>query len=1103
MSGRLELVCGTAGSGKTAWLLDLFRREQAQLLQKCTPGQAVWITPTVRSRRELSRRLLDESLRACLAPNIFTFDSFAERLLHTAGSQVARLSPVARRMLGRSLIDEARAAGTLSYFAPIAETSGFLDSFLSFVSELKRDEIWPEQFEKNCRQRGWLPRDAELSFLYRRYQDRLNEFALYDAEGKFWSARAALGDGQRGAFGHLTLVVIDGFADFTQPQYEIIEHLSKFADRVLISLPCENPRLRSDLFAKSAAAFEEINRNGQAAVTWLQTPIDPIENAVATFRHIAQHLFDNPRTAPKLDTATGLEIVESAGPNGEARVIAERVRALLLEGVPADQIVIAVRGSDEESTILRETLAAAGIPHDGTVRLPFARTPVARAMLCMLRNELADWDFESLCTLLRLNQFRPSWPSLRAPQSVDVTIRLLRKRKLGSGRLQILHRLLMDVETANSADGPADSSVALGLLRQLSIATEGLRQPASFAGWVDRIVSLSDELGIGRPARPGAPSTAESDTELDARDAEDWERLKDVLYEAAQTLSLLGDKREFDLGEFVRRLQDILDSQEFAAEPKLRGGVRILDAADVRNLEVPHLFLAGLSDASFPRSRPDDCLYSQNERRNHARQRSTATIGSSPHQDEMLLFYSIVTRARQSLTLSYPAVNASGQPLFPSPYVTALRSLFQPASLRVTAYTELDPVPSPERAMTETDLRLVATEEVRSERPALFRLLAERPNSEAAARSVIASSDMAAARFEQSGFSPYEGMLQRGANVRQMEKNFHRDLQFSATQLEMYAYCPFRFLLSQVLKIEPQPAIETAIDARERGVTLHRILKLLHTPASEKNASAADNPSGAQISALLRQLAERHLSAPEECTPFERAIATVERQFTEMFAEWYAVQWDAYHEALGQGWDTAASPRFVELPFGDVPLRGQAPHPHAQPFATFGKGAELVRVQGQIDRIDVGRRGTETAFAVVDYKTRQGQRFELKDVREGLALQLAIYVAAIRQSKLLGPDAGLFQLLYWNLTRDGCVLALKGNKAKRWEPVDPSALAEIEQTLHDLLPRMAGGIRHAEFPVRSADEHCTGWCPYSTVCRVTQVRSVTEERQKIWNLAPL
>ena len=53
MSGRLEVVCGTAGSGKTAQLFALFRHEQAQLLQSVHARQAVWITPTNRSRRDI------------------------------------------------------------------------------------------------------------------------------------------------------------------------------------------------------------------------------------------------------------------------------------------------------------------------------------------------------------------------------------------------------------------------------------------------------------------------------------------------------------------------------------------------------------------------------------------------------------------------------------------------------------------------------------------------------------------------------------------------------------------------------------------------------------------------------------------------------------------------------------------------------------------------------------------------------------------------------------------------------------------------------------------------------------------------------------------
>jgi len=604
--------------------------------------------------------------------------------------------------------------------------------------------------------------------------------------------------------------------------------------------------------------------------------------------------------------------------------------------------------------------------------------------------------------------------------------------------------------------------------------------------------------------RSGDRSTT-PEADLDERDREHWRRLKDVLYDAAQTLSLLGDDREMGLDVFLRRLRDILDSQEFTASESPVGKVQVLEASEVRNLDVPYLFLAGLSEASFPRSRPDDCLYTEAERRRfvrkgHADTAPQAAAASSQQQDEMLLFYSIVTRARRKLTLSYPSVSAAGQPLFSSPYVAALRGLFAPGTLCVTPYGDLDPVPSRDRALTAADLRLVATDEVREEKSSLFRLMAERPDSAPAARGVLASSEMAAARFEQTGFTGYEGLLEREANVRRVAELFHRDFQFSATQLQGYAACPFRFLLSHVLKIEPQESVETEIDPRARGLSLHRILKNLHAPPAAAGP-ASRLPDGARIGQLLRDLAAEHFLLPDECAPFERAVLTAERRFADLFAEWYAAQWDAYRDALGEGWDDPLSPRFVELPFGDVPRRDELPHSHAQPFATFGTGPDRVRVQGQIDRIDVGRRGTVTTFAVIDYKSRSGERFDLGDIRAGLALQLAIYVSAVRQSQLLGPEPGLFQMLYWNLTRTGCVPALKRAHAKRMEPVDASVVLEIEKSLHELLPRMAARIRAGEFPVHNVDRDCTGYCPYSTVCRVNQIRSVERERQKVWSLS--
>ncbi len=223
-------------------------------------------------------------------------------------------------------------------------------------------------------------------------------------------------------------------------------------------------------------------------------------------------------------------------------------------------------------------------------------------------------------------------------------------------------------------------------------------------------------------------------------------------------------------------------------------------------------------------------------------------------------------------------------------------------------------------------------------------------------------------------------MLQREANRQRSAEIFHRDYQFSATQLQAYAACPFRFLLSQVLRIEPQESIETEINRAGRGLALHRLLRRLHDPSSPRERGSG-LPPGSEIGQLLRDLAAEHFLPPNECGPFERAVFAVERRFAELFAQWYSDQWDAYREALGEGWDESPLPRYVELPFGDVPLRGEARHPHAQPFAVFGTDEDQVRVQGQIDRIDVGRRDKMTAFAVIDYKTRSGERFDLKDIR--------------------------------------------------------------------------------------------------------------------------
>ena len=164
-----------------------------------------------------------------------------------------------KRELVRQIIGQQAAAGRLKHFASIAATSGLVDLVCEFISELKRLEIWPEDFQRACSTRGISGRDIDLFEIYEAYQQTLRKHGLFDAEGRFWSARDALqkGEGEgRGArelinerrqhrlpampavvphssflIPHLQLVVIDGFADFTRTQHEIIEILRHVRQR--------------------------------------------------------------------------------------------------------------------------------------------------------------------------------------------------------------------------------------------------------------------------------------------------------------------------------------------------------------------------------------------------------------------------------------------------------------------------------------------------------------------------------------------------------------------------------------------------------------------------------------------------------------------------------------------------------------------------------------------------------------------------------------------------------------------------------------------------------------------------------------------------------
>lgn len=1099
MRSKVEILAGILPADQTRLLLADYREALQQAHRKRTPGTTLWLTPTSRSRRMVLDELLDDSLPVCFAPNIFTFEGFAEKLLDSTGRDVTPISDATKRTLLRGLIDRFRTAGELGYFEAIAHTPGFLDLVSAFISELKRDETWPEEYIRICREAGHSDKDRELGLLYERYQQVLLEHRLYDAEGRFWSARDVLSRGDFGAFAELSLVVVDGFADFTHTQHEILQHLSTQARQTQISLPLESPLERADLFAKSAHSAERIARL-QNAELW-HVPASVMTRPA--FLHLARNLFADPRVASKRAAADGITIVSAIGHSGEVGMLVQRTKQLLLSGVPANEITIAFRRLDDYADLLADAFQDAGIPFFCDAQIPLSRIGVLKALHALLQLQLEDWESQWLLAVVGSNYFRPDWAHVDVENAGRDVARFLRQLKWVEGRASILRaaeRRAARAENTESApqEGPIHDRVRPGpntsasaLLKRLGEATERLRGSHTFRDWADRLLTAARELGLEPPA-----DGDDEQTPLLRRDCRAWEALEGVLYEAGRARETLGESAgKIRLDEFSVLIAELLRTQSVSISEPANGSVLVLDAEQARHLETDYLFLAGLSESSFPRRRGEDCLYNESERSRLNERGLRLGHQSSRSQDEMLLFFRLVTRPRRELILSYPSTDKKGAPLFPSPYLTALESLFEKDSITRTSAGGLDPVPPEGRLFSTADLRARATMDALNQRPGLFRGMLERRVTSPPSAGILAAADAAVHRFHTRQFTIFEGALGHAAHVERLRRRFKPDYQFSATQLESYAKCPFRFFLSEILRIEPFEASELGTDYRGRGNLVHDVLAALHREV------LADEPhAGEDLYARFRQLVDEHLNRHVNDAGLQAALARIEIRLLDEWGAAYAEQSSEYLAKLSETWDVQPAPTHLEVAFGDAPGDRETESVASYDSLQFGSGDRKTRVRGRIDRVDVGEVATKPVFNVIDYKTGAISRFDMNDVRAGRSLQLALYTLAVARLELAGPGAAPFQMGYWSIKETGFIAGLKGKKAATFEPLDDAVLQSLEMLLEETIPRLAGHIRLGDFPVYSQDPDCTGYCPFHTVCRVNQVRPLEEKLDKRFGL---
>ena len=1010
-----ELVVGIAGSGKTRHCLARSREALAA-------GRPVlYLVPNGDEAALVRRRLLAAAGGgAAFLPGLLTLRLLARRILDGGLPGWSERDPLARRLALRALLERWQGRLGPPPFERSAQTPGFLAALDELLGELAMADLSPAALAALVPAAATPEDRRRLEALAALAADAGAEPLLLDPPDLFARAVAlaaaapeqALADAvARGAGQGATLLVLDGFSHLGGRELGLLEALLPAAGEVCLAL-CLDP---ADLAAGAGPrppfeGLQSLARRFLDQGGWtLQALGGSRRSASPLLRGLAAQLFrpdagelpagsELPAGAGG-PAATALGLIVGGTPQDEAEGVLREIRRALAAGQAPEALAVLYR-QEATGELLAGLLAAAGVPFAGERRRALTGFAAVDQALVLL-----DWAGGAATADLpqRLRG------GVGTPEALLAALQ-------AEGRARGLPAAAPWAPCFAAARAGAPDADWGWLDWRESLPAGPLAGAAWIAGVVAPLVALlAGSLAAQMEACLLAAGRA-AELAVLAADARALERLQAI---ASGLATSLPEPRSLAAwAELLRREADA----ESLAIPLGRegGGVLLGNPWRLRLPELHTVFVCGLNEGLFPPAFREDPLLRDSERR--------ALGGALPDRRQRLareryLFYVACTRPAARLWLSWSERDAAGRPLASSQFLGELRRLApvwpEPRRLPALAMAEKlrDPV----------DLRALLRD----------RLLAgARREAEvlAAQAETWLRGQGQGPRLEAARQARREPVL---AGHPALAAHLAGTLHLSASRLEAFAECPYRFLGTHLLGLEAAEDFEPG--AAEEGRLLHRVLELAY----------ADG-----IAPAPTALAALH----------ERAIAQLVDELPGLASPRFRAG-DARRLRLLAGFLARDEERIAACGF--APRPGAAEGRFALPLAELPGGPAPadagVVVAGAIDRVDADAAGREL---VLDYKsgdaeseppaTAPPRRFQLALYALARSREATVAGAAYCQLQAAKPLRGYFRA---DLKPQFEAWTIRSDKGGHW--LDAEAwdawLAQVAGRLRDIVGAIRGG----------------------------------------------
>lgn len=998
-------------------------------------------------------RLVSRELPATFGWRRTSLDGLALKLAMPGLAKLGR-SPathLALEALWARVVHELHARGQLGRLEPVALLPGLPRALARMMTEARLEGVPREKLE------------TDLSRAAKAFEAALDDARLAD--------RADVLELAKHQSNTLPMLLLDVPAH-TRREWELVAALAARSPDVLATVAAGDQRSIRNLEGALSTPAEDLPAPGDGALSRLQT-----------------WLFST-GTRPKNDPSPEVTVISAPGEARECIELARLIHQEARAGTPFDRMAVLLRAPGAYRSPIAEALRRAKVPAyfaRGT-RQPHPSGRALLALLACAEEGLSASRFAEYVSLGEVprEEVREAWAP---PDPVEA---------------ELEPALDDEDDTPDEEPLDPDAPVVGGTLRAPLYWEKLLIDAAVIGGlhrWQRRLDALEKKLVIQRHApdleerkaaaidrnlealaslrRFALPILEQLATLPHAATWGEWltaldELSQKALRRPARVAALLSELAPMKtvgpvtLREVKRVLSERLLDLTRSPKHQRFGQVFVGPIESARGLEFDVVFAPGLAERIFPQKVREDPVAPDRERRRIAKDGYALVTDDDRRIDERLLLHLAAGAATRRVVVSYPRIDAhEGRPRVPSFYAL---DVLKACEGELPTYEQLS-----QRAETQVQARIgwpapldasLAIDEAERDLSLLGSLFRDRSGAplHGKARYLMSVNEHLgrALRLRWSRAKPKwsrgDGLVLPGPEARlALERHRLTGRAFSATALQHFSACPYRFYLSTIIRLSPreEPEAIEELDPLQRGGMVHDVQFEVMTALRP-----AWPPSPAEALAKVDEVLDR-LAAErrEQLNPvidrvWEDGIEAIRADLREWMRQTLAAEW---------------TPWRFELSFGLGNRDRADPDSRKDPVELEGG----LRLHGSIDLVEKGLTGALTA---TDYKTGKQRAEQSTRLGGGKTLQPVLYALALEQ---LFPGSKVEGGSLWYCTQ-------AGHFTKVHIPLDARSREEAK-TAVGIVGRW---IENGFLPAAPAHDECT-YCDFLAVCGTNE-----EERLK-------